>query len=307
MTSMKMIRSTRAILPIAIPVAMLLASCSNDPVVAEDDMFDAKPQSAEEVEKEKERMKKTKSIFYNIPSPLETASLLRKAGAEYDKDILNNITNVDKYTASSKQALNLGVYGADLSYAGVFDRTSESLIYTSCTRKLADKLGVTMAFSEEIMDRLNANQNDRDSLLNIVSETYWSMDGYLKENGREDISAMIIVGGWIEGLYIATQVVKIADSPELRSRIAEQKLSLQDLSALITSYDDKNSLEQLTIDLKRINDLFRPIGPGTASSTVSESEGIAVIGGGGTAASMTDDQLAALTETVAEIRTRYIN
>jgi len=307
MTVMKMIRSTRAILSVAIPATMLIASCGNDPVVAEDDIFDAKPQSAEEVKKEKERMEKTKSIFYNIPSPMETASLLRKAGAEYDKEILNNISNVDKYTASSKQALNLGVYGADLSYAGVFDRTSESLIYTSCTRKLADKLGVTMAFSEEVMDRLNANQHDRDSLLNIVSETYWSMDGYLKENGREDISAMIIAGGWVEGLYIATQVAKIADSPDLRSRIAEQKLSLQDLSSLVSSYDEKDSLEPLKADLKRINSLFQSIGTGTASSNVSQSDGVTVIGGGGTAATITDDQLAEITATVAEIRARYTN
>jgi hypothetical protein len=53
-------------------------------------------------------MKKTKNIFYNIPSPMETASLLKKAGASYHGKILNDVKNVDKYTAASKQALNLG-------------------------------------------------------------------------------------------------------------------------------------------------------------------------------------------------------
>src|SRR4026209_1934015 len=52
------------------------------------------------------RQQKTKSIFYSIPSPMETATMLKEAGAEYDKDILNDVLNVDKYTAASKQALN---------------------------------------------------------------------------------------------------------------------------------------------------------------------------------------------------------
>ncbi|MBL7984091.1 MAG: hypothetical protein JNM91_03795, partial [Flavobacteriales bacterium] len=60
------------------------------------------------------RVRKTKNIFHNIPSPMETAALLKKAGAEYDKDILNDPNNRSKYTSASKQALNLGIYGADL-------------------------------------------------------------------------------------------------------------------------------------------------------------------------------------------------
>jgi hypothetical protein len=81
--------------------------------------------------------RKTKNIFHNIPPPMETAALLKKAGAEYDKDILNDVKNVDNYTAASKQALNLGIYGADLSYASVFNNTQESMLYTSCAQNLA--------------------------------------------------------------------------------------------------------------------------------------------------------------------------
>ena len=35
----------------------------------------------------------------------------------------------------------------------------------------------------------------------------------------------MIAGGWVEGLYIATQVSLTNDSPELRQRIAECGLS----------------------------------------------------------------------------------
>jgi hypothetical protein len=82
---------------------------------------------------------------------------------------------------------------------------------------------------------MEQNRNDRDSLLSIISETYWQVDAYLKENGRDNISALMIAGGWVEGLYIATQVAAQHDTPELRQRIAEQRLPLADLLELVVN------------------------------------------------------------------------
>jgi hypothetical protein len=238
-----------------------------------------------------ERVQKTRKIFYNIPSPMETAGLLKEAGAVYNAKLLNDVKNVDKYTAASKQALNLGVYGADLSYTSVFNHTQESMFYTSCARKLADRLGVTSAFNDSTLELMEKHQNDRDKLMEVISETYWGMDGYLKENGRENISALMIAGGWMEGLYIATQVGGSKAPAELRQRIAEQKLSLGDLIALIQSYgSDDAVLQGVLADLNSISELYA---------------GIAV-GDGGTA-TLTDAQLAAIREKATAIRNSYIN
>ncbi|MBK7383526.1 MAG: hypothetical protein IPI81_09340 [Flavobacteriales bacterium] len=238
-----------------------------------------------------ERMTKTRKIFYNIPSPMEMAALLKKAGASYNSKILNDVKNVDKYTAASKQALNLGVYGADLSYASVFNHTQESMFYTSCAKRLADRLGVNNAFNDSTLEAMEKNQNDRDKLLDIISETFWSVDAYLKENGRDNISALMVAGGWMEGLYIATQVSSTSDSPELRQRIAEQKLSLKDLMALLDTYQtDDAALAGVREDLKAIAALYTDV----------------TVGDGGTAA-LTDAQLAAIRSKAATIRNTYIN
>ena len=176
------------LLPISLAIVALLTACGGD----------QPPQDALVVDQGKDstaqdaRIQKTRKVFYSIPSPMETASLLKKAGAEYNSKILNDIKNVDKYTAASKQALNLGVYGADLSYTSVFNHTQESMFYTSCAKKLADRLGVSNAFNDTTLERMEANMNDRDSLLSIISETYWNVDAYLKENERDNISALMI-------------------------------------------------------------------------------------------------------------------
>jgi len=285
-------------------VAAVLSACGGEPPAQDTLNVDTAQDSAAKAE----RMAKTKKIFYNIPSPMETAALLKKAGAQYNSKILNDVKNVDKYTAASQQALNLGVYGADLSYASVFNHTQESMFYTSCSRKLADRLGVINAFNDSTLELMQSSMNDRDALLDIISETYWNVDAYLKENGRDNISALMIAGGWVEGLYIATQVSASNDSPELRQRIAEQKLSLNDLIALIESYSvDDARLTGVKEDLKGLKVLFAEVASATGGSEVSEENGTTVIGGGGAPATLTDAQLVAIRDKAAAIRNTYIN
>ena len=289
--------------PIAVLVAASLVGCGSEPAAQDQLNVDATVDSTKA-----ERLATTKKIFYNIPSPMETAALLKKAGAEYNSKILNDVKNVDRYTAASQQALNLGVYGADLSYASVFNHTQESMFYTSCSRKLADRLGVTSAFNDSTLELMQSKMNDRDALLDIISETYWDVDAYLKDNGRDNISALMIAGGWVEGLYIATQVSASNDTPELRQRIAEQKHSLGDLVGLIGAYQaDDARLEGVKTDLAALQTLFAQVTMPAPGATVTQENGTAVIGGNSPAATLTDEQLKSIREKTATIRNSYIN
>lgn len=288
-----------------IPLSMLLlVACGNeggpkDTLTVGTDSIDATQAT---------RAERTKAIFFSIPSPMETAGLLKKAGAEYQVSLLNDVNNVNNYTSASKQALNMGIYGADLSYASVFNHTNESMLYTSCAKKLADKLGVIGAFDDATIDRMQRNLSDRDSLLDIVSETYWNMDAYLKENDRENISALMIAGGWMEGLHIGVQVCTMNDTPELRQRLAEQKLSLEDLIALIATYDTSDAaIAGVKKDLDELLAIYQDVKVGGGENAITQENGITVVGSGGPKATLTDAQFAALREKVTAIRTNYIN
>jgi hypothetical protein len=281
---------------------VLLASCGGDAPPQDSLKTDTSTDSTQMA-----RVRKTKNIFHNIPSPMETAALLKKAGAEYDKDILNDVKHVDNYTSASKQALNMGIYGADLSYASVFNNTQESMLYTACAQNLAKRLNVANAFGQETVDRMEANRNDRDSLLNIISETYWNVDAYLKENDRDNVSALMIAGGWMEGLYIATEVCKAHDTPELRQRIAEQKLPLHELMDLLATYGSEDAaVAAVRTDLDAISKLFAST-PAPAASTMSQENGVTVIGGGSPAPTISDEQLKLITAKASELRNGYIN
>ena len=109
-------------------------------------------------------------------------------------------------------------------------------------------------------DRLERNVNNRDSCMEIISEIFTNSNSSLKENGRPEIATMIIVGGWIEGLYIATQLTKKSqNNNELIDRIVDQKISLNTLINLLEEYKDSKSINSILADMYSIKSVYDEI------------------------------------------------
>lgn len=300
----------RSIIPaLLVGTTLMVISCGETP--QGDDAITESEVSQETVvsDETNETLSTVNEIFYAVPSPMDMATILKKTGASYDMTLLNDVKKVHDFNSANKQAINLGVYGADLSYASIFNQNQESIIYLSCTKKLADKLGVTKAFDDKIISRMEANVENRDSLLSIVSETYFILDSYLKENGRDNISAMVIAGGWIEGLYLATSIATTDEEPNelLFNRIAEQKISLKNLQDLVQAYNSDNSLESILADLSMVESAFESIEiTKEKSAEVTKSRGVTTIGGK-TTNTMSQESLDEIHRVVTEIRTRYVS
>jgi hypothetical protein len=254
------------------------------------------------------KVQKTQNVFYSIPSPIETSSLLQKAGATYDADFLNPIENVSKYNSTSGKALNLGVYGADLSFTSIFDQTQESMLYLKCTNKLASGLGISGAFGESTISRIEANQENRDSLLQIISDAFWASDSYLKENDRPNTSALIVAGGWVEGLYIATRVAGATKNEEVVTRIGEQKLSLENLIGMLESCGKDENIEPVLNDLRGLKSTYDKLKTKSSKTEVSTDPKTKVTTiGGGEGMTVSKEQLAEITKKVEGIRNNIIN
>jgi hypothetical protein len=255
-----------------------------------------------------EKDSKAQNVFYSIPSPIETTSLLKAAGAKYNSQYLNPIENVSKYSSVKQKAINLGIYGADLSFTSMFDKTQESMLYLRCTNKLATGLGISGSFDEKTTERIEANMESRDSLLSIISDSYWNADSYLKENGQPGVSALIIAGGWIEGLYIATKIATDTKNKEVATRIGEQKLSLDNLVALLEAYSaDNEGVKEvlgLMTPLKAIYDGIK-VEPSETTVSTDKDKGVTTIGNN-SSYKISADQLKAISDKAAEIRNKMI-
>ena len=98
---------------ILLSLVILLTACNTTPEGPEEDLVIV---NSEDNVATSVHVKTVKKIFYNVPSPLEITSMLKKAGASYNSEYLNSFKKVSEYTTMEEMALNLGVYGADLSY-----------------------------------------------------------------------------------------------------------------------------------------------------------------------------------------------
>lgn len=254
---------------------------------------------------------KAQNIFYAIPSPVELALLIQRAGAKYNKDFLNSPDNISKYSTNTSKALNLGVYGADLSYTSVFDEnTQESIIYLACTRKLAESLGVGNAFDERTVDRIQNNSGKKDSLLTIISDSYMNTDEMLKESQRENASALVIAGGFVEALYLGTQLAKTTkNSADIITRIAEQKGTLDNVIGLLSSYEQDAGVAGVLTDIKTLKEIYDQIKVESTSAPEAKTNPntkVTTIGGKITY-TITPELVEKLTVKSAEIRTKIIS
>ena len=105
-------------LSLLLGISILMASCGE----SSDQKTTQPPVKSELDSTEVARMKELEKIFFSIPSPVEMSSLIKKKGYQFDQGKLVATANVDKYTGESRQAVMLGIYGADLSYAAIFDQ-----------------------------------------------------------------------------------------------------------------------------------------------------------------------------------------
>ncbi|HLG02790.1 MAG TPA: hypothetical protein VI731_04290 [Bacteroidia bacterium] len=205
-----------------------------------------------------EMVRETEHVFIYVPSPLETATLLKLAGARFDKELLNSPENAATYSNTTSQALNLGVYGADLAFSGIFDQTAETMTYMKATGKLADALHISSAFSAERHKRIEDNKNNRDTILNIITDAYFDCNTMLNDNNQGHASALMIAGGWIEGFYLACRVAQQTNSKDIRVRIVEQRYSLDKLLLLLDKQKHE-SVQAVVADLKQLKKVFDAI------------------------------------------------
>lgn len=250
------------------------------------------------------RMKELEKIFFSIPSPVEMSALIKEKGYQFDQSKLVATANVDKYTGESRQAVMLGIYGADLSYTAIFDQKQMTMEYFAAAQKLARQMGVDGALTNDLIERLDKNQESRDSLLRIVSEAYADLNGYLKENKRIEVSAMIVAGGWIEALYLST-LYSGDGNPELRQRIAEQKYALTNLMNYLDKFGDAPSLRELRTDLKTMQDAYATVGENKGKTSTSKDESGTVVIGTTTTLAIDDATLTNIATLAKDIRTKY--
>jgi hypothetical protein len=303
----KLLRIRNGFLTVAILFSLILASCHSGgkSVKKETDTVAVNKGNAAVYED----IKQAEKIFYTLPSPLESAMLIKSAGALFDDKLLNPVENTSIYHTNKSMALNLGVYTCDLSFASLYDQTQLIINYMNAAKKMADGLGILQAIEQEDIDKLEENIHNTDVIMDIVSQTYLNSNSYLEDNGQPAIAAIVLVGGWMEGLYISTRLVDMKEfnGNKLVGRIIDQKLSIGILINLLETNKGNPAVDELIAQVKKVKTVFdkitlktspvRPEYDQVANVTVLKSE---------VKADLTPEVFRELSQVVSEIRSNFV-
>lgn len=297
---------------ILLSLSIVLASCNTSaPKDTEDAEFDnfEVPESIFEEPDLDFNDEAMDEIIQNISSPVEMSALLKDEGIAFNYKLLSPTDNVDEFNTSFKQALNLGILGADMGYLNIYSKTGAVLNYISAISELSNALNVGQFFNFSTLKRLATNSENIDSLMYISVSSFDKMDAHLAENNRSDISALLVTGVWIEGIYLATQVVKDNPNQLIRDRIAEQRIVLDQLLMVLSHYNKNESFFELNKQLKKINVALQKV-------KITEIEGDAemmevdgmlmAVSNTTTTVDMTDEQLNEIIAVVEHVRNEII-
>jgi len=265
-------------------------------------------------QKEKKEEKRNTNLFeiegkvFSIPSPIQTAFLLKNSGAAYSSALLNPTANVSGYATKNKRAINLGVYGANLGYATIYDQTQDAISYMAVTKRLSSELGISNLFDKKMVERFEANLGEQDSLLSLVSDAFKSADSFLKKNKQNELSVLILAGGWIETLYFATQLTGTTENQLIRNRIGEQKITIKNLINLLLPYQENSEIKKIINHLNELKDLYNGVDFSYTfkEPIVNEEEKTTTITSESNV-QMSDEQLQNIIDKVSEIRESIIN
>lgn len=251
-------RFTSVILVVFILVLTLFTGCRGGKKAPDQNVPEKKTQDNAVILQD---IKQAEKIFQALPSPLESAQLIKSAGARFDEKLLNPVSNVNTYVTNKAMALNLGVYTCDLSFASLYEQTQLLIDYMNASKKMADGLGILKAIQQEDIDKLEENINNVDVIMDVVSQTFMNSNSYLEDNGQPATAAIVLVGGWIEGLYISTQLVDMKEfnGNKLVGRIIDQKLSIDILINLLNSCKGNPAVDELMVQVTQLKAVFDKI------------------------------------------------
>ncbi|MBK7712270.1 MAG: hypothetical protein IPJ37_15895 [Bacteroidales bacterium] len=145
-----------------------------------------------------------------------------------------------------------------MGYLKLLGVTQEMIEYMMTIRSLSNKLGIPDEYFTDPIKRIELDISDPDTILALMNISYFRMEDHLRAGGRESAAGLMVMGGWVEALYIATQLLYNPENPdpEVVQKIAEQKYTLTTLLSFLKNYYDDPVVVFYTKKLKFLKNYF---------------------------------------------------
>lgn len=195
-------------------------------------------------------------MMQTLPSPIETANLITQSKSSFHKELLIPAQNAVNFPNKYAQALALGGYGVDLGYINLNNKMLYVVEYLESVNTISKELKVNQFLDFSTLNNLAKNRNNVDSLIRISTENFNHIDEYLRSKERGDLSVLILIGSWVEGLHMFNNIARENPSEEIVKRIGEQKIIINNIYAILDKIDKVAFYRDLKGKLQGLKDVY---------------------------------------------------
>jgi hypothetical protein len=208
---------------------------------------------------------------YPLPTSAEVIKMLTELEVGYIIGISNPVQNSKKYFSSSTRAINVGVFGADLSYATLYNIQQEVINYMDAIRSLANELNMSKIYNEELYTKIKQNFDNKDELVKILTSAFNDTYAYLNDNDQQPLALLVVGGAWVEGMYLTTHVSEAAYQVAGISKVLlEQKKSFDLFLEITKPYANDPSVSDFVKLLDPVKKVYEGIGTSLTEQNIKD-------------------------------------
>jgi hypothetical protein len=161
----------------------------------------------------------------------------------------------------------------------------ETMNYLKVSKKLIEDLQISTAFNQDFAQKVEDNIDNKDTLIQVITDSFYDTYEFLINEGKDNLSLLVMVGSWTEGLYITSQMAVISkENQDLTKIIANQKDPLNKLFELMESVSDDAAIAEVMEQLKPLKDIYDGVNTET----------------------LTQEQFVGIEQTVSSIRETFV-
>ena len=212
-----------------------------------------------------------KENVYPLPTSAQVIKMLTDLEVGYIFGISNPVENSKKYFSSTKRSINMGVYGADLSYATLYNIQQGVIDYMDAIRNLANELNMSKIYDASLYDKIKANFDNKDSLVVILTTAFNDTYSYLADNDQQTLALLVVGGAWVEGMYITTHVSEAAyQVAGISKNLLEQKKSFELFLEIAKPYDNDPIISDFVKGLDPIKKVYAGLGTSLTEQNIKD-------------------------------------
>jgi hypothetical protein len=251
------------ILPLLIIGFTCLSSCK--------DRAAAKQQKEVEKVEKKEIQGQIETNVYPLPTSAEVIKMLTELEVGYIIGITNPVENTKKYFSGPSRAINLGGFGADLSYATLYNQQQEVFNYLEAIRSLTNELNMSKVYNEDLYTKIKQNFDNRDELVKILTSEFDDTYAYLHDIDEQPLALLVVGGAWVEGMYLTTHVSEAAyQVAGISGVLLEQKKSFDTYMEITKPYLSDTSVADFVKLLDPVKKVYEGIGTSLTEQNIKD-------------------------------------